>query len=184
MISLLGSACIRLAETVMGFYTFSLSTAGYITVWTLESLFIFIVMVALIFISISPPIKDAINPPRATQNQPAALAPGGPQVVQGSYNQHVPRYSAAVPGQPGMQPVYAYQLPPGQQPGQQQQQYYQQTIPQQMTNQPFVQSVSPSREVDQMAADRAAQDKAVMQVSPATEKPVELPEPTSQRELP
>jgi hypothetical protein len=199
MVFFLGSACVRLADTIMEFDTLSYTTASLIAVWALENFFIFGVMLALIFISINTTIKEAINPPRPTPNQPAALTPGGPQVVQGVYGGNLPRYSV-VPGQPGMQPVYAYQV----QPGQQQQQFYQQQpvyvqapqpMPQQyaqpqavpgqeVTYQQYTQSVSPSRDINDAAAAHATQNKEEQTVSPVTEKPVELPQGRMQNELP
>jgi hypothetical protein len=191
MVFLLGSACIRLADTIMEFEFIPTTTASLLAVWALENFFIFGVMFSLIFISINPTVKDAINPPRPTPNQPAALAPGGPQMAQGVYGSDLARYSVAVPGQPGMHPAYAYQL----QPGQQQQQFYQQqpvyaqapppmpqhfaqhhAVPvQEMAHQQFSGYGLPSRDINEAAAEHA--------VSPTTEKPVEL-QATIQTELP
>ena len=197
MLFLLGSACVRLADTIMEFDTLTYTTASLVALWALENLFIFGVMFALIFVSINTTIKEAINPPRPTQNQPAQLAPSGPQMVQPGYGGDVPRYSVPVPGQPGMQPVFAYQLQPGQQ-----QQYYQQqpvyvqappmpqvpqAVPaQQMAYGQFAQPVSPNREINEAAAEHAIHNKEVHDMaSPVTEKPVELPQArTMQTELP
>jgi hypothetical protein len=193
MVFYLGSACARLADTILtydGLYT----TPGAIAVWALENLFIFGVMFALIFVSINTTIKEATNPPRPTQNQPAQLAPSGPQqVVQPVYGGAFPQYSVAVPGQPGAQQVYAYQL----QPGQQQQQYYQQqpvyaqqmpqaqqAVPaQEMAHAQFAPSVSPSRDINEAAPTENKEGQSA--VSPVAEKPVELPQAgTIQTELP
>jgi hypothetical protein len=197
MLFLLGSACVRLAATIMEFDNLSFTVASAITIWALKNLFIFGVMFALIFVSINATIKDAINPPRPTQNQPAQLAPSGPQMVQPGYGGYDPRYSVAVPGQPGMQPAFAYQLQPGQQ-----QQYYQQqpvyvqappmpqvpqAVPaQQMEYGQFAQPVSPNREINEAAVEHATQNKEVQNVgAEVAEKPVELPEAeTLQTELP
>jgi hypothetical protein len=206
MIFLLGSACTRLASTVMAFDTVFYTVASIIALWALENFFIFGVMLCLIFASINPTIKEAINPPRPTPNQPAALAPGNPQMVQPVFD---PRFSQAMPGQPGMQPMYAYQVPQGapqQQYYQQQPVYAQQPMPQQaqqpMPQQFQHQAVSPqpqqyaqppaqapifqSRDINEsLAAEHATQNKEQpSSVSPVAEKPVELPEPTQQTELP
>jgi hypothetical protein len=195
----------------MEFDTLTYTTASLITVWALENLCIFVVMFALIFISINTAVKEAINPPRPTPNQPAQLAPSGPQMVQGGYGGNLPQYTVPMQGQhPGMQPgmeqqrqqqqqVYAYQLPSGQQ-----QQYYQQqpvyaqaappmqpmqpvqqvAPPQELQDRQYVQAVSPTRDINVAAIAHATQNKEVPVVSPATEKPFELPQAGTETELP
>jgi hypothetical protein len=144
MIFLLGSACVRLADAIMEFDTLSYTSASLLAVWVLENFFIFGVLLALMFISVNTAVKEAINPPRPTPNQPATLAPG-PPMVQGVYNPNLPRYSQAVPVQQGdMQPVYAYQV----QPGAQQQQFYQQhPVYVQASQQPMPQQFHPQQEI-------------------------------------